>query len=167
MPNDVIIIRGAPGSGKSSVARHVTRRLTSGATLEVDVLRRTIHGICWEDHDVHLEAIYAAMGAAHRYLDRGRSPIVFVDTLGFGRLELVLAALGSMPTGVHSLVCRDPQLTIRLGLRVSGYRNVRDARRFNKHIAADPVRQETIIDTTWARPGTIAKQILEREGWIA
>lgn len=163
MPSEVIVVRGAPGTGKSSVARCLGRQLGGGVTIEVDTVRSMIHGIRWESHDHHIDAIHAAAATAQTYLRHGHLPVVFVDTLGFGRLEIALAALGSPSVGIYSLVCREPQLTMRLWKRFGGYRNYADARLFNAHIANDEVHRVGLIDTTWVRPPTVARHIMARE----
>jgi hypothetical protein len=166
MRSEVIVVRGAPGTGKSSVARCLGGQLGGGVTIEVDDVRSMIHGISWESHELHVDAIHAAAATAQTYLCQGRLPIVFVDTLGFGRLEIALAALGATSVAIYSLFCRDPQLTVRLWRRFGGYRNCADARKFNAHIMGDEAHRAGLIDTTWVRPATVARGIVEREGWV-
>lgn len=80
MPSDIIVVRGAPGSGKSSVARQLGKQLPTGATIEVDTVRGMIHHIQWESDDLHIDAIHAAVIATTAYLERGYRPVVLVDT---------------------------------------------------------------------------------------
>jgi hypothetical protein len=160
---DVILIRGAPGSGKSSVARALARHLPGGVTIEVDHVRRMIHGLQWEDDRLHLHAITAAAQTALAYIREGLFPVVLVDTLGFGRHQFALEALDGASTRTYSLVCRDPILSLRLLMRMGGYRDTRQARRFNAHIHGDAKRLP-VIDTTWKRPAAVARHILRLEG---
>lgn len=167
MPSDIIVVRGAPGSGKSSVARHLGRQLPTGATIEVDTIRGMIHHIQWECDELHIDAIHAAVSGAIAYLERGYRPVVLVDTFGFGRLELALAALGPRTVSVHSLTCHNLVLSLRLWTRLVGYRNASAARRFNAHIAADQAKHAGVLDTTWRHSAAIARRILVQDGWIS
>ena len=167
MPSDIIVVRGAPGSGKSSVARHLGKQLPTGATIEVDTVRGMIHHIQWERDEEHIDAIHAAVRATIAYLERGYRPVVLVDTFGFGRLELALAALGPRSVSVHSLTCQNFVLSLRLWTRPVGYRNASAARRFNVHIAADQTHHAGLLDTTWRRSAAIARRILLQEGWVS
>lgn len=162
MARDVILIRGAPGSGKSSVARELARHFPDGVTIEVDEIRRMINGVRWDDDRLHLHAISAAAQTALAYLRCELSPVIFVDTLGFGRLESALEALDGVSTNTYSLVCSEPILSLRLLTRIGGYRDVRQAHRFDAHIRGDADRLP-VIDTTWQRPAIIARHILNLE----
>lgn len=163
MTHKVIVLRGAPGTGKSSVARRLVNGADGGAVVEVDHIRRMIHGLSWEDDKLHFDAILAAAAAARAFIARGIKPIVFVDTLGYGRLEFALAALQSPTARVYSLVCHDPFLSLRLLRRISGYRNIRNARKFNSHILSDAARYP-VTDTTCSSAARVAEQFLRPDG---
>jgi hypothetical protein len=121
-----------------------------------------INGVRWEDDRLHLDAIGAAAQTALAYVSRELTPVIFVDTLGFGRLQAALEALNGVSTHTYSLVCSDPILSLRLLTRTKGYRDVRQARRFDAHIRGDADRL-AVIDTTWKRPAAIARHILSLE----
>jgi hypothetical protein len=141
----------------------LVKDVKGGAVVEVDHIRRMIHGLTWDDDKLHFDAIVTAAAAASAFIARGIEPVVFVDTLGYGRLEFALAALQSPSATVYSLVCREPFLSLRLLRRVSGYRNASNARKFNSHILSDAARYP-VIDTTWSSAARVAEQILRPDG---
>jgi broad-specificity NMP kinase len=159
----LFLLRGAPGTGKSSIAQRLVRRIGGGVVVEVDHIRRMVPGIDWTDDLVHLEAISIAATTVEGFLARELHPVVFVDTLGYGQLEYALQLLETVPAKVLSLVCRDPVLSLRLLGRTSGYRDVRSARKFNAHILQDADRFP-VIDTTWRSAASVAADILSLEG---
>ncbi len=163
MASQFIIIRGAPGAGKSTTARALLRALPDGVTIEVDTVRRMIHGVVWDRHQQHFDAIEATAQMARAFAARGYQPVLIVDTLGFGSLEMALSALGSASVSVYSLVCHPRTLTFRLWRRFGGFRDARKGRRFNAHVLSDPRDDGEIIDTTIMTPRAASQRILERE----
>jgi hypothetical protein len=131
--------------------------------IEADMIRRMMNGIIWHNHQQHFDAIYIMASMAHAFAERGYTPVVLVDTLGFGSLEMALRELGSESVSVYSLVCRPRSLAWRLVRRVRGYRDVRKARRFNDHILAEAAGRADLIDTTRASAKHVCRRILELE----
>ena len=158
-----IIIRGAPGTGKSVAARQLAAHFPNGATIEVDWIRRSMNGIIWHNHQQHFDAIHVMAAMAHAFVDRGYCPIVIVDTLGFGSLELALDALAAKSIGIYSLICDPLPLAIRLWRRSGGFRDIRKAQRFNAHIQSVANGGSEVINTASASPQRVCQRILELE----
>lgn len=148
MSRDVLIIRGAPGTGKTTTAKHLAQCFARGIVIEVDAFRRMINEISWESHQQHFDAIAAASAAAKSYLAAGYRPVIFVDTLGFGSLELAMRAFEDTSVSIYSLTCDTRDLYLRLWRRIGGYRNVKNAIRFNDHIRADVREFNTLLDSS-------------------
>lgn len=165
MSSDFIIIRGAPGTGKTTTARLIMRRLQNGVTIEVDSIRKMINGITWENHQQHFDAIRAAAQTAKAYHACGYRPIVFVDTLGFGTLDIALEALNSQSISIYSLVCSPRVLAMRLWCRIGGFRDVAKSTRFNAHVLSDEVHGCRRIDTSRVKARDVTEQILALEGF--
>lgn len=164
MTHEVILLRGAPGVGKTKTAEQLQRRLARGATIEVDVIRKMINGVSWESHQQHFDAIRAAAQLAKAYRVASYSPVIVVDTLGFGSLQIALEALAPLSASVYSLVCNDRHLMWRLWRRASGFRDRKKGVKFNRHVSTDSINAHHLIDTTWKPPWRVAESIMEMEG---
>lgn len=158
-----IIIRGGPGSGKTSTAKELAKHFPEGVTIEVDHIRRSMNAIIWHNHQQHFDAIHVMAATARAYAERGYSPVVIVDTLGFGSLEMALEALAPDSVRVYSLVCDPWQLVLRLCRRRHGFRDIRKARRFNTHILSVAAGQPELINTTYSSPHEVCRRIVELE----
>lgn len=165
MPSDYIVLRGAPGAGKSTTARALMRRLRGGVTIEVDEVRKMINGVVWESHQQHFDAIGAAAEAAKAYLASGYRPIVFVDTLAFGGLEIALKALNSESVSTYSLVCSRFSLALRLWRRFGGFRDSAKSARIDSHLRLTASHPSEIIDTTAMDVHQVVSWIAQREGF--
>jgi predicted kinase len=158
-----ILIRGAPGSGKSSTARALARHYPRGATIEVDLIRRSMNGIIWHNHHQHFDALHIMAAMAHAFVERGYGPVIIVDTLGFGSLEMALEALATDSAAVYSLVCDPRRIAYRLWKRPGGFRDIRKAHRFNRHILEEGESRQDLIDTGSATEEEVCRQILALE----
>jgi hypothetical protein len=165
MPSDYIVLRGAPGTGKTTTARLLMQLANRGATIEVDDIRKMINGVVWKSHQQHFDAIYAAAAAAKAYRKCGYQPIVFVDTLAFGSLDIAIEALDSSSVSVYSLVCSRLVLTLRLWRRLGGFRDAAKSALIDTHLRTDGSYPCEILDTTSTGARRIARWIMEREGF--
>jgi hypothetical protein len=163
MSREVLIIRGAPGTGKSTTAQYLARCFSKGIVIEVDAFRNMINNVSWDSHQHHFDAITAAAAAAKAYLAAGYRPIIFVDTLGFGSLELAVRALEGTSVSVYSVVCNTRDLYVRLWRRVRGYRNVKNAIRFNNHVRTEARDLNTMLDSSKGDARELARRIATLE----
>lgn len=158
-----LIIRGAPGTGKSKTASQLARHFPNGATIEVDLVRRMMNGIVWHRHQQHFDAIHVTVHMAQAFAARGYAPVIIVDTLGFGALEMALEEFGEESVGVYSLICDPVLLTLRLWRRLGGFRDAKKGRRFNAHIMSEGRGESEPINTARLKPHAVCRRILELE----
>lgn len=93
-PNaNILILRGAPAVGKSTVARDLRAHLPNGFLIEVDALRGMWHGVTWLDGPEHLCALNAVAQVAQTYTKQGWTPGVIVDWLDSHHLAYLLQEL--------------------------------------------------------------------------
>jgi predicted kinase len=90
---DVIVIRGAPGSGKSQTAKCLAARLGKGARVEVDTLRAMIIDVNWTDQAEHIGVLSLSTHAIAGFLTLGHRPVIVVDTFSGDKLERFIAEL--------------------------------------------------------------------------
>jgi len=77
---DVIIIRGAPGVGKSELGKALARHFSLGAKVEVDALRKMVNGVKWTDQAEHIKLLGLAAGTVAEFARLGFRPVIVVDT---------------------------------------------------------------------------------------
>jgi adenylate kinase len=83
---DIIIIRGAPGVGKTTLARKFKKYYPDGVTIEVDYVRGMINGAKWVDRTEHRRGLTATWAICSTYLGYGYKPIIVVDTFTSSRM---------------------------------------------------------------------------------
>jgi predicted kinase len=147
---DVLVVRGAPGAGKSTLGRALRRALTSGAVLEVDDFRGMLCQVNWasrEDHDVALDV---ALAAILGYLARDRRPVVLIDTFSRGRLGATQGRLSAAGVVHHTVsLWVDPAvLAQRLAARTSGFKDWEPSRVLNDEVRRNRYPAEQLVDAT-------------------
>jgi len=85
MNTDVIIIKGAPGSGKSETANILSAHFTKGVKIEVDYLRGMIISVDWENLEEHLNSLKVAANLTLDFLKFNYKPIIVIDTFSMGK----------------------------------------------------------------------------------
>ena len=156
----VVIIRGAPGTGKSTLAKELMSYWGRGATIEVDDLRGMINQIDWISHQQHFDGIRAAAAVCKLYRRSGYWPVVLVDTFGYGSLEIATGELSDIPQFVVSLTCSELAIKWRLIRRLGGYRDWRNAQKFNDHIRQHTLEHDLTFDTSRKHVREIAKWVV-------
>lgn len=86
----VVLLRGAPGVGKSTVAAVLGEQAVVDAIIEVDAVRRLVVGVDWGDRRQHDAAMTAAARAAAEFAVAGVSPVLLVDCFGRDKARRVL-----------------------------------------------------------------------------
>lgn len=79
---DALLIRGAPGVGKTSSAKRLLAKIGRGAIVEVDGLRSAQAGCDWHNRTQHRIAREVAACCVVPYITGGVRPVVIVDTFG-------------------------------------------------------------------------------------
>lgn len=151
---DVLVIRGAPGVGKSTLGRGLRKTLPYGAVIEVDDLRGMLTQVDWTsrlDHDVALDI---ALGAVERLVALGRRPCVLIDTFSRSRLTTVQARLDA--AGRHhftlSLWAKPSVVAARLAARSTGFKDWEPSRILNDEVRAVRYPRERLVDATMLDP---------------
>lgn len=154
------MIRGAPGIGKSTLARALRDALQRGAVLEVDDFRG-MQAIDWESEAQHDIALEVALVAAARFAGLGVRPLILVDTFCGGRLAVAqrrLSELGKRHSTV-SLWLEPDVLRARLEARESGFKCWPSSRGVNTEIRANRYPSETMIDVGELAPERLVERV--------
>lgn len=147
---DVLVIRGAPGTGKSTLGRGLRRELPIGAVLEVDDFRSMLVKVDWSSRDHHDVALDAALSAMLAYLAHQQQPVVLIDTFSRSRLTSVLRQLEETKL-VHQVLSLwlDPSaLAGRLISRSSGFKDWEPSRILNDEVRENRYPNEVMVDVS-------------------
>jgi len=147
---DAIILRGAPGVGKSTLGTRLLDRLHDGALIEVDVVRAMLARVDWADRRQHDIALGGGLDLLRCFRAQGRKPVILVDTFSCGRLKFVQSRFDDerLTHYTLSLWLTPDDLSRRLRERVSGFREYEPSRILNEEVATNRYPQETLIDAS-------------------
>lgn len=163
------MIKGAPGVGKSTAARLVSRQFPAGALIEVDTLRRMVIDVNWKDQAEHRGVLDLSARLAADFLRARFSPVILVDTFSGDKVHGFLTAfLSERPQGrafVAVLHASDDILKQRVEHReADGFRDMTICARINHEVVLDVSPFETLIDTSARSPSEVARAILRLLG---
>lgn len=161
----LIIIRGAPGSGKSSLGRRLRKFYPDGVLIEVDNIRGMMNNVNWKDEVEYLNAIDVVVASTKAFLELKRSPVILVDQFMPDKLNLFLEKFTGMNYEIITLIVENEVLQKRLEGRKEGFKNYRMGTLLNNLIQQNPVENELVIDTSAISKDEIAgksRKFLER-----
>lgn len=159
---DIIILRGAPASGKSQTAKSLSRSFPKGVRLEVDTLRQMVISVDWKNQEEHINMLQVSTGLVHDFLKLGFSPIIVVDTFSGDKINKYLDTLYQLDKDlsikIFGLFTTDDELRKRLELRSNEeFRDFGICKRLNDDLIKIKYDTEFQIDTT----GLLPKQTAE------
>lgn len=162
---DAIIIRGAPGVGKSQVAKVLAGRFPKGAKLEVDALRKMVNSVRWTDQDEHIKLLGLAARVTSEFARMGFRPVIVVDTFSGDKVNGFLHALKQHDAQLHialfGLTATFETLTQRLNDRPQDqFKDLEIARQLNVDVVKIRRPDEVLIDTSALSPEQTADQII-------
>ncbi|MCC7302535.1 MAG: AAA family ATPase [Bacteroidia bacterium] len=159
---DIIILRGAPGSGKSQTAKSLSRYFPKGARLEVDTIRQMVISVDWKNQQEHINMLQVSTGLVNDFLKHGFRPVIVVDTFSGNKIEKYLETLrnldGNLIIKIFGLYVSGEELKKRLELRSNDeFRDFPICRKLNNDVQNIRYESEFQIDTT----GLIANKTAE------
>lgn len=159
----VILLRGAPGVGKSTLAPLLGELGVVHAIIEVDTVRRMIVGVDWGDRRQHDAALAAAARAAAEFAVAGVSPVLLVDCFGRDQVQraLDLVKASGAEAMVVTLWATPDVLRARLAERVGDYDDVSMALLINAEMEAG---EREPIDTSDLTAHQVVDLVRERVG---
>lgn len=160
---DVIVLRGAPGTGKTTAGRFLARSFPHGVTIEVDLVRWMINSATWtEDGPEHRNALDASRELMLAYLRSEYRPVVFIDNMGDQAVTNLVGALKDYRYHLFALVAREEVLRKRLEMRKGGFRDVAACLAMSRAITRAYVLGETTIDTSDLEADEVGPALLAR-----
>lgn len=159
---DLIVISGAPGSGKSTVIPLLQKELLS-PYIDFGWLRERHLLPDWSNQTPEEEemAFENLVFILKNYLAHGYKNIL-VDDLKYGRVGTLVEIFSENNFLVVSLVLDDEELKRRIKERNSGFTNIEVALAWNKTLKEGPhYKNEFKIDNTANDPQKTAEKILD------
>jgi broad-specificity NMP kinase len=164
MSADVVIIRGAPGVGKSQAAKALTGFFPSGAKVEVDVLRKMVISVDWKNQQEHIDLLQVAVRLTHDFVNLGYRPVIVVDTFSGDKVNRFLDTLqqlnGGLAIKLFALTASADVLKRRLEARpLDQFKEFEVSRRINADVLTIKPPNESTIDSSALSPQQTAEEI--------
>jgi tRNA A37 N6-isopentenylltransferase MiaA len=106
---DLILIKGAPATGKSQSAKELALYYPAGIRMEVDNLRSMVISVDWTNQEQHISILGISLKLVLEYLKSGFKPIIVVDTFSgdkinsyYGQLKLLAPELNITIFGLYA-----------------------------------------------------------------
>lgn len=162
---DLLLVRGAPGVGKSSAAKLLRKLIPAGAIVEVDHVRGMIAAVRWIDSEQHLVALAVTRSIVRSFLEQNFRPVVVVDTFSRGKLkafvEQISAEIGARHR-IASLYAEEATLVARVNDRPQNeFREPEISAKLNQEIFKNRYDLEELIDTTNLSPTEVAARLFD------
>jgi len=162
---DLILLKGAPGVGKSTTAKLLAPHFPSGVRIEVDTLRQMVIFVDWTNQAEHRSLLKLSAKLAAGFIHSGQSPVILVDTFSGDKIDGFLATFREeSPQSrvfVAVLHASDEVLRQRITDREGeAFRDILIATRINHESIVGAESFETLIDTTSLAPNGVADAIL-------
>jgi broad-specificity NMP kinase len=158
----VVLIRGAPGIGKSTLAEILRSTMKGGAVIDIDDIRRMIcdERFVYKENVHYLNAVGVVGDLVRKLSELGCRPVVVVDVFAVEALRAFIQAMRDAEIFVISLYADDNILLDRMKARHNGYVNVDVARSVNQHIFETRRFGNAWLDIGTLPPMEICKKLL-------
>lgn len=150
---DVIILRGAPGVGKSALAKELAQHFPKGVRLEVDTLRSMVISVDWTNQQEHKDLLQVAAQLTRQFLGLGFRPVLVVDTFSGDKVKPFLDAINEPDLGLQvktfALHASPEVLARRLAARPQDqFRDLAVSRKLNSDVLKILRPADTLLDTS-------------------
>ena len=170
---DVIIIRGAPGSGKTQASRCLATQFQKGVRVEIDTLRAMIISVDWTNQVAHSDILSLSTSLVLGFHRLGYQPVIVVDTFSGNKLATFLDELHSLDNSLQvrsfALVTAPEVLRVRVENRPTDqFKDIGICKKLNSEVIRHLQPIEQIFDNTALTPEETAEVILGQcAGWVA
>ena len=164
---DVIIIRGAPGTGKSQTAKCLAEFFPQGVRMEIDKLRSMVISVDWTNQTEHINILEISTKLVCDFLKIGFKPVIVVDTFSGNKILKYLTDLQELNNKLNiaefGLYTSTKELTKRINKRKKGeFKDVDTCLKLNDDVMKIKPETEIQIDTTNRKPQETAQIIIKQ-----
>ncbi len=161
---DIIIIRGAPCSGKTQTAKCLSEYFPKGVRLEIDNLRSMVISVDWTNQLEHNNILILSTKLVCNFLKLKFSPIIVIDTFSGGKTVKYLENLNHLESNltirIFGLCASEDELNKRIQSRTNGeFNNYAICHSLNNEVRNEKYDGEYQIDTTGLLPIETARII--------
>ncbi len=161
---DVIILRGAPGVGKSTLAKELAKHFPKGVRLEVDTLRSMVISVDWTNQQEHKDLLQLAAQLTCQFRVLGFRPVIVVDTFSGNKVEpfvqTVRATGSDWIVKTYALHASNEDLSRRLAARPVGlFKDLTVSEKLNADVLKIQRPADTLLDTSASPPAQMAQLI--------
>lgn len=162
---DIIIIRGAPGSGKSSTAKCLAKHYPKGARVEIDNIRSMVISVDWTNQDEHIAILDLSTRTVVDFLNLGIRPVIVVDTFSGDKIKGFISKLkkfdNDLKIQVFALYATENELERRISIRKpEEFRDLAVCIKLNSDTLKHIVDEEIQLNTTGLSPEETAIMLL-------
>lgn len=160
-----ILIGGAPGVGKSTVARTLAHCFAEGVSIEVDQVRLMVNRPKWKDQDEHRMTLRFAAILACQFARKGFGPVVVIDVFGGVKplefRQVLRRALPKSEVQFFALWATPLALERRMSLRPEGFfKDLNVSLKINAELGVSSIPSfGHVIDNTDSSPEEVARFI--------
>lgn len=163
---DIIIIKGAPASGKSLTAKELTKLFPKGVRIEIDTLRSMVISVDWTNQTEHINILNASTRLSYDFYKMGYKPVIIIDTFSGDKINSYYENLKSLKKdwniAIFGLFIDENEIKKRLELRTDDkFKDLIISEKLNEDTLKFKHKQEFQIDTTDLESKDTAKIIYE------
>jgi len=158
---DIIILRGAPGAGKSQVAKSLSEFFPKGVRIEVDTLRSMVVSVDWTNQAEHINILHLSTKLVYDMIKLGFSPVIVVDTFSGDKIQKYMQDLYHLDKSffvkIFGLYATEGEIKKRIKSRKQGeFRDFKICKRLNEETLKFKYEGEYQIDTSGLLPNEVA-----------
>ena len=164
---DIVIIKGAPASGKTQTAKELTKFFPKGVRVEIDNLRSMVISVDWTNQDEHINILKLSTRLVNDFYDLGFKPIIVIDTFSGDKINTYIETLSKLNSAwkisIFGLYVTENEIKRRIGERpIDQFKDFVVCRKINEDTLRFRHEREIQIDTTELDSKETAKKIYER-----
>ena len=163
---DIVIIRGAPGSGKSQTAKCLADFFPQGVRMEIDKLRSMVISVDWSNQTEHINMLEISTKLVCDFLKIGFKPVIIVDTFSGDKILKYLIDLNSINSKLNivefGLYVSTKELIKRISERKKDeFKEIETCLKINEDMLRIKPEKEIQIDTTNRKPQETAQIMID------